>query len=160
MSAPSRCPALFHVGMTVSDMDRVMPFYVDGLELTLRSDRVATSAALAILTGEPVASMRIVLLDVPGGGVVELLQYHPTEAPSPGEPLAASRPGTAHLCLFVEDVTATARRLLAHGGTQVSDHEVSVSAGEYAGRHCLYVRDPDGFVVELFSAADVEVVAT
>jgi catechol 2,3-dioxygenase-like lactoylglutathione lyase family enzyme len=159
VSAPHACPALFHVGVSVSDMERALAFYADGLGLQVASDRVAASETLEALTGGPVASMRIVLLEAPGGGVVELLQYDPgvTPDPEPRPPAPTSRPGTGHLCLFVDNLDATTSRLLERGGTQVSRAAVRVSAGEYQGSSCVYLRDPDGFLVELFSRTPAEV---
>ena len=111
VSHPEACPALFHVGITVADLDRALAFYRDGLGLTVQSDRVAESPTLATLTGVSVTRLRIALLDAPGGGVFELLQY---DDGAMGEPLPASRAGTGHVCVFVDDqrrkssLTATA----------------------------------------------------
>ncbi|HRD59619.1 MAG TPA: VOC family protein [Nocardioides sp.] len=148
MSHPEACPALFHVGITVADLDRALAFYRDGLGLTVQSDRVAESPTLATLTGVSVTRLRIALLDAPGGGVFELLQY---DDGAMGEPLPASRAGTGHVCVFVDDLGEATARLLAFGGTQVSAEPVTVSGGEYAGRRCVYLRDPDGYLVELFT---------
>jgi catechol 2,3-dioxygenase-like lactoylglutathione lyase family enzyme len=148
MTDPSGCPALFHVGITVADMERSLAFYGAGLGLDLLSDRTAGSGTLAELTGVPVATLRIALLAAPGGGIVELLQYDDGSA---ADALPASRPGTGHVCVFVADLNAARDRLLSAGGSQVSLGPVTVSGGEYAGRECLYLRDPDGFLVELFT---------
>jgi catechol 2,3-dioxygenase-like lactoylglutathione lyase family enzyme len=151
--ASDALPSLFHAGVTVSDMDRSIAFYADGLGLTLLSDRVAASPTLAVLTGVDVSSMRIALLEGPGGGMMELLQYDPDRERVGAAAPPPSQPGTGHVCLFVEDLAVAEQQLVARGGTRVSTAAVPVSAGTYAGRHCIYLRDPDGHLVELFTAA-------
>jgi catechol 2,3-dioxygenase-like lactoylglutathione lyase family enzyme len=151
VSPPKECPALFHVGITVADMDRALAFYRDGLGLAVLSDRTAESASLATLTGVAVTRLRITLLAAPGGGVFELLQY---DQGAHADALPASRAGTGHACVFVSDLEEATARLLHAGGTQVSNEAVKVTGGEFAGHQCIYLRDPDGFLVELFTGPE------
>ncbi|HKZ91925.1 MAG TPA: VOC family protein, partial [Candidatus Limnocylindrales bacterium] len=77
----------FHGGITVSDMDRSLPFYRDGLGLEIEFDRILDGPYLREVLGMQFESLRAVYLRIPGGGFVELLEYRGLERFS-----AASRP--------------------------------------------------------------------
>ena len=121
----------FHGGITVSDMERALVFYRDGLGLEQEFDHI-----------------RAVYLRIPGGGFVELLEYVGVERMP-----AASRPcdyGAGHLCLYVDDVTAVHARLVGLGFAARSSDVVDITAGPNAGARSVYMIDPDGYAVELF----------
>jgi catechol 2,3-dioxygenase-like lactoylglutathione lyase family enzyme len=58
-------------------------------------------------------------------------------------------PGTAHLCLTTDDIDGAMARATALGATARSDGPVSITAGPNAGRRVCYLRDPEGFTIEL-----------
>jgi catechol 2,3-dioxygenase-like lactoylglutathione lyase family enzyme len=82
--------------------------------------------------------------------MLELLQYvsHPG-APTPRE---TNRPGNGHLCFKVSDIHGACQELRQRGVTLLSD-PVEITAGVHAGSFGVYLRDPDGFTVELFQPA-------
>src|SRR5262245_19376355 len=99
----------FHGGITVSDMDRSLRFYRDGLGLEVYFDRILDGPYLPIVLGLRFDCIRAVYLTIPGGGYVELLEYRGIERFP-----AQSRPcdfGAGHLCLYVDDVSAMHDRL-------------------------------------------------
>jgi catechol 2,3-dioxygenase-like lactoylglutathione lyase family enzyme len=57
--------------------------------------------------------------------------------------------GFAHVCVAVEDLDEALARLVAGGGEPFSP-PVEVDTGANRGGRAVYVRDPDGHVVELF----------
>jgi catechol 2,3-dioxygenase-like lactoylglutathione lyase family enzyme len=137
-----------HVGICVSDLDRSLRFYCAGLgfELSDRFDLDATQApgllrALEVDDARAVASQMI----VNGPMKLELLHY-PGRA-SRGTP-STSRGllGLTHLSFIVEDVDASAARLVEHGGTILPDTRASV------GVEIAFLTDPDGTRVELMTA--------
>lgn len=138
----------FHGGITVRDMDRSLVFYRDGLGLDQEFDRILDAPYLKAVLGLEFDHIRAVYLRVPGGGFVELLEYHGVERFP-----AASRPcdyGAGHLCLYVDDVAGVHARLVDLGFTARSADVVDITAGPNAGARSCYMTDPDGYAVELF----------
>jgi lactoylglutathione lyase len=138
----------FHGGITVSDMDRALRFYRDGLGLELEFDRELDAPYLREVLGLEFASIRAVYLRIPGGGFVELLEYRGIERLP-----AASRPcdfGAGHLCFYVEGIDEVFERLSGLGYRARSAGVVDITAGPNTGARSVYVADPDGYPVELF----------
>ncbi len=138
----------FHAGVTVSDMDRALTFYRDGLGLEQAFDRTLDAPYLKAVLGLTFDRIRAVYLHVPGGGFVELLEYDGIERMP-----AVSRPcdyGAGHLCLYVDDVEAMHARLVGLGFGARSEGVVDITAGPNQGSRSCYMADPDGYAVELF----------
>jgi lactoylglutathione lyase len=138
----------FHGGITVSDMDRALVFYRDGLGLEQEFDRILDAPYLKAVLGLEFDHIRAVYLNIPGGGFVELLEYVGIESLS-----AASRPcdhGAGHLCLYVDDVEAMHARLVELGFAARSKRIVEITSGPNLGARSCYMADPDGYAVELF----------
>ena len=85
------------------------------------------------------------------GQRIELFEYiAPRGRSHPGEPCDV---GITHICLVVADVHEAYRRLLAAGAEPISE-PIAIDTGANTGAWGLYVRDPDGIVLELFQPAD------
>jgi len=138
----------FHGGITVSEMDRSLVFYRDGLGLEIEFDRMLDAPYLKEVLGMSFDAIRAVYLRIPGGGFVELLEYQGIERFS-----AASRPcdpGAGHFCFYVDDVESVHGRLAELGFHARSEGVVDITAGPNAGARSAYIADPDGYYVELF----------
>jgi catechol 2,3-dioxygenase-like lactoylglutathione lyase family enzyme len=138
----------FHGGITVRDMEASLVFYRDGLELEQEFDRILDAPYLKEVLGLDFDFIRAVYFRLPGGGFVELLEYHGIEQLS-----AASRPcdfGGGHLALYVDDVQAVYDRLIGLGFKARHDSITNITAGPNAGAKSAYVADPDGYYIELF----------
>ena len=57
--------------------------------------------------------------------------------------------GITHVCVLVDDIHDARRRLVDAGAEPFSD-PVPIDTGANSGGWDLYVRDPDGIVLELF----------
>jgi catechol 2,3-dioxygenase-like lactoylglutathione lyase family enzyme len=103
---------------------------------------------LAAIVGYPDAHVRMAHLAFPGDAHrLELFEYvEPEPRGEPGEPRDV---GITHLCLRVDDIDALAERLRAAGAAFFSQ-PVLVDTGANAGGRGVYLRDPDGVVLELF----------
>lgn len=142
--------SIHHTGLTVSSLERSLAFYRDavGLEVVMEQDK--TGGYLAAITGYPEAHVRMAHLATPAGQRLELFEYvEPRGRTQPGEPCDV---GITHVCLVVADVHDAYRRLLAAGADPISE-PVAIDTGANAGAWGLYVRDPDGIVLELFQPA-------
>ncbi|MBX3098115.1 MAG: VOC family protein [Salinibacterium sp.] len=144
----ARVTGFFHAGITVRDMDVALAFYRDGLGLEEQFDRLLEADYLRDVLALDFSAIRAVYLAIPGGGIVELLEYQGIERLS-----ARSRPndyGAGHLCLYVDDVAEMTERLRARGGTSRSESVVAITSGPNEGATSIYMLDPDGYAVELF----------
>ena len=141
-------PSILHTGLTVRDLDRSLAFYRDQLGMELVFAQEKQGGYLAEIVGYPGAHVRMAHLAFAGDAQrLELFQYlHPEPAGSPGEPRDV---GITHVCLVVADLPAAYERLRAQGVGFVSP-PVPVDTGANAGGMGLYLRDPDGVLVELF----------
>jgi catechol 2,3-dioxygenase-like lactoylglutathione lyase family enzyme len=138
-----------HVGITVSDLDRALGFYRDLLGLRVLADSTLIEPEVADLLGLDSVQLRIVDLDSGDGRVVELIQYLQPKGTQIA--YASADPATAHIAFTVDDLDAVRERLSQAGATIVSRRPITISdpGGSFDGAICLYVRDPDGAILEL-----------
>ncbi|MCC6223285.1 MAG: VOC family protein [Thermoleophilia bacterium] len=141
-----RYTALDHVGFTVSSLDRSIPFYTRllGEEPALR--KVWDVEYVGRIVGYPGVRMECAFWRLPGGTILELLQYLD---PPPGRvDMETYNAGNAHLCLVTDDIHADFERL--RGSAEFRDPEpVAIPWGPYEGGWAAYLRDPDGITIEL-----------
>ena len=141
-------PLLHHTGLTVSDLERSLLFWRDAMGMDVLFQQEKDGGYLEEIVGEPGAHVRMAHLAFGGEGPrIELFQYL---APSGGQHL--SRPadqGFVHVCVACEDLDERMKRLVAAGGTPFSE-PVVIDTGVNRGGRGVYLRDPDGHVVELF----------
>lgn len=144
-----------HVGITVSDVDRALAFYGELLGLRVIADSTVAEPEVAELLGlESPVRLRIADLDSGDGRIVELIQYlHPTGKRTGYE---SADPGTAHIAFTVDDLDSVRGRLSEAGATVVSRRPITINepGGAFDGATCLYVRDPDGAILELVQRRD------
>ena len=142
-----------HTGFTVSNLDRSLAFYRDLLGMQVMYIRDTTEEYVGKVTGFANAHLKIALLKLSPDDphMLELLEY----VSHPGEPTdrATNRPGNGHLAIRVDDLQAWYQRLSAAGVEFRSSGPVPVSMGINAGASAVYMRDPDGFTIELVQPA-------
>ena len=113
---------------------------------------------LAQIVAEPDAHVRMAHLAFGGAGPrIELFEY---VAPAAGR--AEARPpdvGFAHVCVLCDALEPLLARLVAAGGRPLSE-PADIDTGANRGGRAVYVRDPDGHVVELFQARPAEEAST
>lgn len=143
--------AVQHTGLTVSNLERSVDFYVRILGCTLIMAQEKTGGYLAEIVGYPNASVKMAHLSDPAGHhVIELFEYvTPAMLPTDLEP---RRIGNAHLCFMVSDLDQVYAAIQNEGITFISP-PVAVDTGANAGGAGLYLRDPDGITMELFQPA-------
>jgi catechol 2,3-dioxygenase-like lactoylglutathione lyase family enzyme len=139
---------LAHVGICVSDLERSLRFYCDGLGFR--------EVGALDLAGEPSAT----LLELPDvalrarylerdGARIELLHY-----PSPGATGGGARPmnalGLTHLSFRVSALDACLERLVALGGKPLAHTRI---ANADLGAQAVFLTDPDGTRIELVAGA-------
>ena len=127
-----------HVTVRVSDMERALTFYRDGLGLREIFDVRLDGAGLEAVTGSKGAKGRMVGLLVPGAGRVsiELLGF---EQPKSGPPPQGRFTGYSNISLSVDDLDAGVAR-----GLRPLQKPVDVG-----GVRMFFLVDPDGTPIEL-----------
>src|SRR5947209_4566964 len=133
-----------HVGQCVADLERAKRFYCELLGFT--AEREVTppddaSARLMSLT-PPLALTASYL--VRAGLVLELLHYAAPGQTQPYRPRAMNEPGLTHISVSVDDIDAVCARVPAFGGEVIASSNIGAA---------VFVRDPDGQVVELLPMA-------
>ena len=134
-----------HTGVTVSDIDASIAFYRDVLGFPVSQKVHVGGPIFATLTGVPDAEIDVAFVHAPGHEIELLCYLNPARVPSRLRPCD---PGFLHICLKVSDIDAVVRSVSDHGFEAVSPIQ-TVPDGPAAGLRAIYVRDPDGVVLEL-----------
>jgi len=133
-----------HTGQVVADLERSKRFYQEVFgfqpwyEITPPDEMTAKLNCLEPPLG---ITASYLVLD---GFVLELMAYSVPGATAPYRPRTMNEPGLTHLSISVDDVHATARKVVEHGGQVVEASDIGVA---------LFVRDPDGQLLELLPAS-------
>jgi catechol 2,3-dioxygenase-like lactoylglutathione lyase family enzyme len=137
-----------HVGICVSDLERSLRFYCQGLGFELiESHTVGTEfGRLMEIDGNIVLQSRFVTRD---GVRIELLRFD--DPGHQGQP--TRRPmnqlGLTHLSLRVSDVDTVAAVIRELGGSVLDHTRSKVSAPDGSSMDFVYCTDPDGVRIEL-----------
>lgn len=143
-----------HTGLQVSDLETSLRFYRDLLGFEVVATRVAQEPYLEELVGYPGVELHVAFLRFPASEhILELLEYrnvsrHPVDT-------GTANPGTAHLCISVDDLRA-AYHTLRDAGVEFVSKPVLVTAGPNKGRLAVYAKDPDGIRMEFLQLQPVE----
>ena len=132
-----------HVGITVTDLDRAVDFYRETFDLALLDRFTVSGEGFAAGVGVPGATGQFAHLDA-GGARVELVEYDPEGADAAAE--AVNQRGAKHLGLAVDDLATFYEELPADVET-LSEPRTTES-----GATILFVRDPEGNLVEVIEA--------
>lgn len=136
-----------HTSFTVANLDRSLAFFRDVLGLEVVGGREVRDDYIGQIVGFPGAVIRVALLRIPGGHHVELFEYvqplGQAVAPRPCDP------GSCHLALLTPDLPALYQELKAKGA-DFQCEPVLITAGPNKGGYGVYLRDPNGILLELF----------
>ena len=145
-SAGGTTLAVSHVGLCVSDLERSLRFYTEGLgfETAEGWDIRGPLARLAEVDGDMLCRSQMI---VKGPAKLELLGW--TSPPAEGDALTRrNQIGFTHLSVHVEDLPSVAERLVALGGTLLESTRLRIPMPD-GPMDVLFVADPDGVRVEL-----------
>ncbi len=143
--APVRVLSTGHTGVTVSDLDRSIRFYRDLLGCEVSPPVRAEGPFFEAVTGVPGCQIDVAFARV-AGHVIELLCYR--NPPSQPSTLRACDPGFMHICLKVSDLDRVVNEVRTAGFEPVGPIQ-QAEGGPVSGLKVVYVRDPDGVVLEL-----------
>jgi catechol 2,3-dioxygenase-like lactoylglutathione lyase family enzyme len=149
-SAAATIQGVHHVGITVASLGNALAFWEAFLGWPARWRTILDRPYLSRVIGYPNASLNAAFVDLPGGVVIELLDYHQI-ADRPVNPEATANPGNVHLCLAVSDAAAAWTRAVAAGARPISvDGPVDIDGGPNKGARAAYLRIHDGVTLEVF----------
>lgn len=143
VSPPRDRIGLHHLGVRARDLEKSIEFYrALGAEMLAPPRKVGRQAAAISMTVDAATTVRMALLGFPGGNGVELFSFE-GDVPSwcIGPDPAARLP---HLGIQVTDVDAALARAESLGGQRLWDEP-----GYFGPVRVVYLRDPDGMVLEL-----------
>jgi lactoylglutathione lyase len=132
---------LFHVGLTVKDLQRSLAFYRDIARMEAGEIFDGQSAEFDTLTNNPGASLRGVHLTA-GSFMLQLLEYKAGGGTTLD--LHHNNVGSPHLCFYVPDVEAKYAELRGRGDVKITSGIVPIARNMRG----LYTEDPDGVPVE------------
>jgi catechol 2,3-dioxygenase-like lactoylglutathione lyase family enzyme len=139
-----------NVGLHVTSIETSLQFYRDLLGMVVRIDSgPITDPAMLGLTATPGGSIRIVNMATASstGADLSLVEVSGIQR----QPVVRREfhdPGSIHLAIDVDDLAGALGRLLAAGVEQVATSR-EVAGGGPGHARVVFVRDPDGFFVEL-----------
>ena len=138
---------LDHLAVTVSDMDRSLAFYRDLLGMREVERHRLEGENISTMAGKPGVVMEVVRLAAPGtpGVLLDLQQY--LAPPGGVSDAQLGDVAQAHFCFGVDNLEATYRELKARGVEFVSE-PVGFDL-DWGIVHVVFLKDPDGFVIEL-----------
>lgn len=149
-TTPSSMQHLHHVGITVASLDDALDFWERFLGKPPRWKTVLDRPYLGRITGYPGVSIKAAFVDLPGGVVIELLDYQ-IEGRVPNTDVTAN-PGNVHLCVKVEDAARSWNHAVACGARPLTEGPVDIDGGPNIGARVAYLRAHDGVTIELFQA--------
>lgn len=142
-----------HTCFTVKDMKRSLEFYCGTLGFELVNERPeVTNNYFRAIIGFPDAVVYAVLIRIPGSEhYLELFEYkHPRGTP---QDLTPNNPGSSHIAYLVDDLRAMYAHLSQEPDLTFISEPVYMDEGPNEGGWALYMKDPNGIVIELFEPA-------
>ncbi len=146
--------AIGHVGICVTDMDRSVRFWRDGLgfEVLREFEFRGSSWKRVIEVDELDLVTKIMRRD---HMTIELMAFAKPGHVGSAERSPMNRLGFTHLAVWVNDVDAVARRIVEYGGKVIEETRTSFDHPKLSGKW-LICTDPDGVRVELIDYPDGE----
>jgi lactoylglutathione lyase len=146
-----------HVGICVSDLDRSLRFYRDGLGFAhLRSFEIGGPPWTDVLELDPLRLESLILRR--DGLTIELLRFAAPGHQGDGGRRPMNALGFTHLAVWVDDLDAEAARVVEFGGAVVAASRAVFDSPELTARW-MYCTDPDGVRIELIEHPAGEAVA-
>lgn len=145
---PGRPPAgveLNHAGLTVTDIDEAVTWYVDvfGLSRLFGPEEVSSGRAETIF-GEAFGRMKRAVVGGSNGTGLELFEFLEPKSVRRDDNFEYWKTGIFHVCFTCQDVGAQLAAVVAAGGRARTE---PLAAGD--GRLIAYCEDPFGNVLEL-----------
>ncbi len=138
--------AVDHVGFTVSNLDRSIEFYTLLLNQPPIARKTWDVEYLGRISGYPQIKVEAAFWSLPGGLILELIEYHRPEGTQVD--METHNAGNGHIAFVTDDLQHDFARLSGRVHFR-SAAPVRIEWGPYEGGWAGRLRDPDGITVEL-----------
>lgn len=134
---------LFHVGLTVNNLERSVAFYRDvvGMKETEFHMNNVKSKEFDTLTNNPGAELKVAHL-ILDSFMLQLIEY--VAGGGKTLDLHHNNVGSPHLCIYVPNVEAKLKEVQQRGDVVITSGLVQIAAN----MRSFYTEDPDGVPVE------------
>ena len=149
--SPLTSTHVHHVGMSVRDLAGALSFWEKLLDRPARWQTRLDGAYLGRHVGYPGLNIEAAFIDLPGGVVLELLEYQLADRTDNDE--ATANPGNVHLCLAVTDCRSAWERAVDLGARPIlPSGPVEIDVGPNTGAQASYLRIHDGITLEFYQS--------
>ncbi|MEW6299677.1 MAG: VOC family protein [Thermodesulfobacteriota bacterium] len=132
---------LFHVGLTVKNLERSLAFYRDVVGMKEEGRFDVKSEAFATLTNNPGAQLRVAHVTA-GPFMLQLIEY--VAGGGTTLDLHHNNIGSPHLSFYVPDVETKYHEVRRRGDVRITSELVQITPT----MRSFYIEDPDGVPVE------------
>ena len=140
------------VKILTRDLEPLLRFYQEALGCELVVPPLVTENAVSRGVGVPDATVTLSTMRLPGrGDRGPVLELYSVEGEVPDD--WDFRPGNGQLAFQVDDLEAAIGKVLAAGGSQLGE-VVEWQGPSGATARFVYLRDPEGNIVDLYSRVD------
>jgi catechol 2,3-dioxygenase-like lactoylglutathione lyase family enzyme len=152
-SAAKACRGVEHVGLTVPDIEQATAFFAAALgaetiyDLIGKDDDAVGPGLDGMLGVDPkarITALRMLRLGESAG--LELFEYAGVKQ---GEPVVPSNLGVQHIAFYVDDIQATATRIVEAGGRMLEGPVDMLGVEAGSGNYFWYFQPPWGGSLEL-----------
>lgn len=135
-----------HVGVCVTDYERSVRFYTEGLGFELAEGWPVGNGFAGLAEVSRPMRGRVQILSK-GAARIEIIGW--TTPAAEGTPLTSrNHVGLTHLSFYVEDIVAVETRLVGLGATVLEDTRLHIDTPE-GTLDMVFLADPDGVRIEL-----------
>lgn len=148
MAKQSMIRGFRHIGLVVRDINKSLVFYRDLLGLTVARQNTEVGNFISRLTGIQGVTIEWIKLNIPGGGLLELIQHHSHPDPKTSQealPSSVNQLGCSHPAFTVSDLRSLYNNLVGSGYKCISEPLHSPDGKVKV----LFAYDPDGILIEL-----------
>lgn len=147
---------IYHVGLTVSDLDRSVAFYRDVLGLQYQGELLMEGKETEAMFRRENCKARVAYLngsDQLHMPPVELIQFVEDEIHR--KPMDLFTASISELCFYAEDADAVYQKLAEQGVECFSaPQEFDFRQDGFGRSKAFYFRDPDGIILEIMEPLD------
>lgn len=132
---------LFHVGLTVKNLERSLAFYRDVVGMQPGEQFEVKSREFDTLTNNPGAQLKVCYLTA-GSFMLQLIEYAAGGGTTLG--LHHNNVGSPHMSFYVSDVEAKYKEVQQRGDVKITSGLVQI----LSTMRSFYTEDPDGVPIE------------
>jgi len=141
-----------HIGISVASLDRALEFWEPFLGVERLWRMMLDRPYLGRHVGYPGVKIDAAFVPLPGGVILELLEYQVADKVQ--NPEATANPGNMHICLQVTNAQSAWERAVALGAKPVVPAgPIDIDGGPNKGGRAAYLRIHDGATLEMIQPA-------